>query len=317
MKLPDLNDVRVFAATAQGGTLSAAARDLGVPPSTVSRSLTRLEKHLGVLLVRRSPKGLVLTDSGREYLQTCRRALRTLKDGGELLEHQRSRPRGLIKIVCPVTMARDVLAPLQKEFLRRFPDLRVEIESYSSRWDQEPREDVDVFFKLRAPKDSLRRIRPYPATCRGLYASVEYLRQHGSPAGPEDLLNHTCIGSGVWKLTRGKRIATPNIPFRVVTSDPHINLTLAQQGVGICILPIWIAEWPEPRRSLAPVLPQWKLDPLMLCALFSGQSRLTPKVQALLDFLSEYIGTERDPRLRQKWTKAYFTDMPVERRVNS
>src|SRR5476651_2252600 len=111
MKDLDLNDVRTFVAVAQAGTLTAAAKELQLPTSTVSRSLTRLEQHLGVLLVQRSPRGLVLTDSGKEYLQSCRRALRALKDGSELLEGRRSSPSGLIKVVCPVTVARDVLAP--------------------------------------------------------------------------------------------------------------------------------------------------------------------------------------------------------------
>ena len=71
MHTPDLNDVRIFAVTADAGTFSAAARELRVPASTVSRSLSRLEKHLGVQLVQRSPKGFLLTDSGREYLNAC------------------------------------------------------------------------------------------------------------------------------------------------------------------------------------------------------------------------------------------------------
>jgi molybdenum-dependent DNA-binding transcriptional regulator ModE len=112
MKDLDLNDVRTFVAVTQAGTLTAAAKELQLPTSTVSRSLTRLEQHLGVLLVQRSPRGLVLTDSGKEYLQSCRRALRALKDGSELLERHRSSPSGLIKVACPITMARDVLAPL-------------------------------------------------------------------------------------------------------------------------------------------------------------------------------------------------------------
>ena len=311
MSLLDLNDIRMFAAAAQAGTLSAAAGELHVPASTVSRSLTRLEKHLGVLLVQRSSRGLALTDSGREYLQTCKRALRTLKDGSELIENQRSHPRGLIKIACPITMARDLLAPLLKEFLRRFPDLRVEIEPYASGWDQEPREDVDVFFKLRAPKDSLRRVRPYPGTARGLFAAPAYVQACGSPSTPEDLPAHSCIGSGMWKLSRGKRMVAPDIEFCVVTSDPHVHLTLALQGLGICILPLWMAKWPEVRNKLVPILPLWKPEPITLCALFSGQSRLTPKVQVLLDFLAEYIGTDRDPRLRQKWTREYFTALSI------
>jgi DNA-binding transcriptional LysR family regulator len=311
MGVPDLNNVRTFAAMADAGTLSAAAKELGVPASTVSRSLSRLEKHLGVSLVRRSSRGVALTDSGREYLQTCRRALRVLKDGAELLESQRTHPRGLLKIACPITMARDVLAPLMKEFLRRYPDLRVEIEPYASGWDQEPRDDVDVFFKLRAPRDSLRRVRPYPGTARGLFASGEYVAAYGSPASPEELTAHRCIGHGTWKLNRGRSVISLNPAFCVVTSDPHVHLTLTLQGLGISVLPLWMAEWPEVRKRLVPILPRWKPDPISVCALFSGQSRLTPKVQVLLDFLEEYFGTEKDPRLRQKWKKEYFTSLSI------
>ncbi len=308
MEIPDLNDVRTFVAIAQEGTLTAAARELRVPASTLSRSLTRLEKHLDVLLVQRSPRGLVMTDFGREYLQTCRRALRTLRDGSELLESHRQRPEGLIKIACPITMVRSIFAPLLKEFLKRYPDLRLDIEPYASGWDQEPREDVDVFFKVRAPRDSIRRIRPYPGTKRGLFASPDYIAARGAPATPDELVAHTCIGSGTWRLSRGSKTAAPNILFRVVAADPALHLELAVNGLGIAVLPLWMAKDADLRNRLTPVLPLWIPEPITLCALFSGPARLTPKVQVLLDFLAEYIGTDRDPRLHKMRAKGLFTD---------
>jgi LysR family transcriptional regulator, transcriptional activator for dmlA len=308
MNTLDLNDIRTFVAVAEAGTLTSAAKELRVPASTVSRSLTRLEKHLGLLLVRRSPRGLVITDFGREYLQFCRRALRTLNEGSDLLEGRRTNPGGLIKVACPIHMSREGLAPLMKEFLRRFPNLRLEIETYSSGWDQEPREDVDVFFKVRAPKDSLRRVRPYPGTVRGLFASHEYVKAAGTPASPDDLSAHACIGSGVWKLSRGEKVAAPNVIFRVASSDPTVNMKLALDGLGIVILPLYMAKRQEVRGSLVPILPDWSPDPITLCALFFDPSRLTPKVQVLLDFLTEYFGTDRDPRLPNLPAKGFFTD---------
>jgi len=307
----DFNDVRTFVIAAQSATLTAASKELHVPASTVSRSLTRLEKHLGVLLVQRSPRGLALTDSGKDYLQFCRRALRSLKDGGELLESRRSKPSGVIRVACPVTMARELLAPLLREFCERFPNLRVEMESYSSGYDQEPREDVDVFFKLRAPKDSLRRVRAFPGTARALFASPAYLEARGNPATPDDLAGHTCIGSGVWKLVRGRKIATPNVSFRVISSDPMVNVKAAVDGLGIVIVPRWVAFPHQARAALVPILRQWSADPITLCALFFGPSRLSPKVQTLLDFLAEYIGTDRDPRLQGQPAKGYFTDSSI------
>ena len=117
----DLNDARTFVATAQAGSLSGAARDLEVPTSTVSRSLTRLEGHVGLMLVRRSPHGLVLTDAGKDYLLSCKQALRLLREGDDLLEKHRAEPAGLLTVECPVTMEMilpggKVIAPTGKAF---------------------------------------------------------------------------------------------------------------------------------------------------------------------------------------------------------
>ena len=309
MELPDLNDVRIFVIIGREGTLTSAAKALRLPTSTVSRSLTRLERHLDVLLVQRSPRGLLLTDFGTEYLQLCRKALRTFRDGSELLDGRRERPMGLLKISCPITMARFIFAPLLKDFIDRYPELRVEIEPYVTGFEQEPREDVDVFFKVRAPKDSIRRVRLFPGTKRGLFASREYVQAFGSPTTPDDLLAHSCIGAGgSWKLNRNTKTAAPNIPFRLIVSDPGIHLDLALTGAGIVIIPLYLGRRPGICEKLIPILPHWSPEPISLCALFSGPARLTPKVQVLLDFLNEYVGTDRDPRLHGLRAQGLFTN---------
>jgi len=308
MDVPDLNDIRIFTVVGQQGTLTSAAGKLRLPTSTVSRALTRLEKSLDVLLIRRSSRGLILTDFGKEYLQVCRRALRTLHEGSQTLAVRRERPIGLIKVACPVTMAHLIFAPLLTELIERYPELRVEIESYIPGADQEPREDIDIFFKVKAPGDSMRRVRAYPAAKRGLFASKQYIKRFGLPSRPEELLAHTCIGSGAWRLSRGTTTAAPNIQFQVVTNDPTVLLKLVLRHSGIALLPLYMGKWPETGENLVQVLPHWSTQPLTLCALFSGQSRLTPKVQVLLDFLGEYIGTARDPRLHGANPKGLFTD---------
>jgi DNA-binding transcriptional LysR family regulator len=96
-----------------------------------------------------------------------------------------------------------------------------------------------------------------------------------------------------------------------VASDPSVHLRFALDGLGIAVLPLWMAKHPDNRNRLVPILPLWKPEPITLCALFSGSSRLTPKVEALLDFLAEYIGTDRDPRLKEDSAKGYFTDLKL------
>ncbi len=307
----DLNDIRTFVAVTQAGTLSEAARDLGLPTSTVSRAITRLESALGLLLVQRSPRGFLLTDAGTEYLFACKRALRALRDGGELMEKHRGNPGGLIRVSCPITMARDLLAPILKEFIDAYPHLRIEIEPYSSAWNQEPREEIDVFFKVRTPKDSSWRVRNYPGTRRGLFANRSYLARAGAPTEPSQLSAHRCIGAGVWRLIRGTRVVIPEVSFQVVGSDPGVHLELAVKGVGIAILPLWMARRPAMQQVLSPVLPSWHPDPITLCALYTGTARFTPKVKVFLDFIDDYIGTARDPRLSTNKPKDLFTDLHV------
>lgn len=293
----DLNDIRTFVAAAEAGTLSAAAEELHLPASTVSRSLTRLERDIGLLLVRRSQRGLTLTEAGSEYLVSCKSALNTLHEGGELLTKHRTHPAGTIRVACPITMARDLIAPVLGEFVSTFPDLRVTIEPYSSGWDQEPREEIDVFFKVRAPKDSSRRVRCYPETLRGLFASRNYIDVYGVPTGPADLSKHRCIGTGVWDLQRGKKAVALELAFQVNTSDPAVHRRLTSDGVGIAILPLWMARSPALKPALVPILPSWQPKPITLCALYRGHSRMIPKIKTFLDFLDQYIGTDRDPRL--------------------
>jgi len=238
---------------------------------------------------------------------SCKRALRLLREGRELLNKHRASPSGVLPIACPITMARDLMAPLLSKFMETFPELRVELETYSSAFDQEPKEDIDVFFKVRAPKDSSRRLRSYPGVARGLFASRGYVQTTGKPAEPADLTSHRCIGSGRWTLSKGGKTVTPDLAPRVVTDDPLVHRQLVLDGAGIAILPLYIALDPAIAKRLVPILPAWQPKPVVPCALYSDSSRLTPKVKVFLDFIQKYFGTDLDPRLRGAKARDCFT----------
>jgi DNA-binding transcriptional LysR family regulator len=296
----DLNDVRVFTVVARKGTFSAAGRELRLPTSTVARATTRLEEHLKVLLLRRSPRGVSLTEAGTEFLVSCDQALLTIRIATETLHERRTNPCGLIRVCCPVVLANNALVPMLPEFLQRYPDIRVVIETYTDDFDRGPREDVDVFFKIVPPRDSVRRMRKFPTTLRGLFASTEYVQRAGSPYVPEELLAHACIGAGTWRLANESAEVLDVTPaFRVTTCDPVVMCGLVLRGLGIAILPLYMARQPEMCPRLVPIMPQWHPRPAVVSALYFGPSALAPKIKVFLDFFGEVLGTERDPRVKQ------------------
>ncbi len=312
-KTTNLDDITIFVAVAEAGTFSAAAAHLQLPASTISRSLTRLEKNMDLSLVRRSQRGLALTDPGKEYLLSCKRALRVLREGRELLDRNRASPCGLLRVACPMTMARDAIAPLLSKFIEAFPDLRVQLETYSSAFDREPREDIDVFFKVRSPRDSSRRIRSYPGVVRGLFASSKYVENRGMPAEPTDLASHRCIGSGRWTLSKDRKVVTSDLTFHVLTDDPLVHRQLVLDDAGISILPLYMTLEPVVAKRLVPIFTGWQPKPVVPCALYAVSSHLTPKVKVFLEFIDTYLGTDLDPRLRGAKARDCFTDPERDR----
>jgi LysR family transcriptional regulator, transcriptional activator for dmlA len=293
----DANDVVMFVAAAEAGTLSGAAKELGVPTSTVSRSLTRLEQDLQMLLINRSSKGFVLTDAGMEYLESCRHALRALSDGKEQLDRHRINPAGMIRIAGPGTMIRHLLTPIMGKLVDAFPGLKIDLQEYVPTQVPLPRVDVDIIFCVSPPNDSSRMIRTYPLAKRGLFAREEYLRKCGLPKSPLELVNHRCIGINKWELTNDATTVIPPVDFHVTTGDPVVCRQLVMDGVGITVLPLWMAKAPASRDRLVRVLPDWAPPPIPHIALYCSPNALTPKIKKMLEFLSEYIGTDKDPRL--------------------
>jgi LysR family transcriptional regulator, transcriptional activator for dmlA len=309
------NDVVMFVAAAEAGTLSGAAKELGVPTSTVSRSLTRLEQSLQMLLVNRGSKGFVLTDAGIEYLESCRRALRALSEGNEQLDRHRLNPTGVIRIACPGTMIRHLLTPILGKLVNAFPNLRIDLQDYTPTHVPLPRLDVDIIFMVSPPNDSSRMIRSYPCTKRGLFASEEYLRECGNPKSPLELVNHRCIGINRWELTNDQTTMIPPVVFHVTTGDPVVSRQLAIDGVGIVVLPLWMAKATTLCDVLVHVLPGWAPSPIPLVALYCSPNALTPKVKKVLDFLSEYIGTDKDPRLEHTMASECFISSRSQARI--
>jgi LysR family transcriptional regulator, transcriptional activator for dmlA len=308
----DLNDVRIFVAAVDAGSMSGAAKILRLPTSTVSRSIARFQKNLGLLLVRRGKSGIVLTDAGQEYLPSCRHALRLLQDGQEALSRQAEQPVGVIRVACPATMAREVMAPLIPALLKRYPTLGVDMIPYTPGRDQPPNVDIDVLFHIW-PEDKKGNItRTFPSTRRGIYTSKRYAGVAGIPRMPEDLALFDCLGSrGVpafskWHLRSEKQEVQLELSYQFMAADPATLRNLLLEGLGITILPVWMALEENVEAQLLRILPDWEPTPVPLLATYSRSRLSLPKVKFFLDFMGEHLGTALDPRAVRKRAEECF-----------
>lgn len=300
----NLNDIQIFIYAAQTGTLNAAARTLGVPPSTVSRAITRLEKEVDLQLLRRTSRGINLTEVGRGYLEKCEAALNQLNAAHELLGINRIKPRGTIRLAVTTAFARDVLSPILKHFVERYPEIRLQIIFHGGKFSTSLDDHLDFYFQIGKPKDSSLRVKMFQPILQCIYASPAYVERHGLPSGPADLREHYCIGytpkdSATWRLTSKTEKQSVKLALRVSVADPVIHKQLALDGLGIAQLPVWAALPEVEAGRLVAVLPEWQSEPLHFHALYAERSSMAPKIKVFLEFVEEFISTEFDPRREQ------------------
>ena len=300
----NLNDIQIFVSAVRRGTINGAAKSLGLPPSTVSRAISRLEKEINLLLLRRTTRGITLTDVGRDYYEQCDAALARLTAAHETLPVHRAKPRGTIRLAVPPVFAREFLSPVLKHFVEQYPEISLQITLHAGKFSTSLSDDLDFYFQVGKPGDSSLRVKTFPPILQNIYASPHYLKTHGQPRKPVDLRGHFCIGyavknSAVWVLQSKTGKQSVKLSLRVSVSDPVIHKNLALDGLGIAQLPEWAALPEVAAGKLIEVLPGWQSEPLYFHALYAERSSMAPKIKVFLEFVEEFVSTEIDPRREQ------------------
>src|SRR5215468_8796544 len=190
---PDLNAMVVFAAVADTGSFTAAARYLAMPKSTVSRKVGELEKRLGARLIQRTTRRLSLTDIGRVYSEHCARIGREADEADLAIQQMQATPRGLLRITAPPSF--QTLGQIAAEFLKRYPDVRIEVVCTERHVDLVA-EGFDVAVRVGPLTDSNLIARKLAEVKQVLVAAPGYLRRRRRPRGPMDLREHETIGLG-------------------------------------------------------------------------------------------------------------------------
>jgi DNA-binding transcriptional LysR family regulator len=286
---PSLNDIELFVEVARSHSFTRAGEALDMPPSTVSRRLSQLEKSIGVRLLNRSTRKVALTRAGATYLERCQPIVERARVAHEMLLEDTQRPQGRLKVSLPSSLALAFLQSALREFSRRYPDIECEYDLSVRRIDLQS-DDFDVVIRASQLADSGVVSHRLGVLVLGLYASPEYLREHGVPASPEALAEHECLRSGTgreasnWHLySAGGEERRIRVRGRMAMNHVLMLRHMAEMGAGI--VPLSIRDSRVSSR-LVRILPEWTFEPIPLMALFP--SRLMPtRARVFIDFLAE------------------------------
>jgi DNA-binding transcriptional LysR family regulator len=279
------------------GSLSAAARELGLTTPAVSRRLALLEARLGVQLLNRTTRRIGLTPEGEEYLTQARRILADIEDVEHELSRSMAEPRGLLRVNATLGFGRSHVAPVISKFCKAYPDVQVQF--HLSVTPPPLSEDAfDVCVRFGEPPDARVIARKVASNRRLLCASPAYLERHGTPRTPAELARHNCISIhhgadayGLWRLTSGRRTESVKVSGSLSTNDGDIAVAWALDGHGILMR----AEWDMVKylRSgrLRQVLENYATPPADIYAVYPQRHQKSRRVTAFVDVLCAALGS--------------------------
>jgi DNA-binding transcriptional LysR family regulator len=300
-------DLGFFSAVASAGSLSAAARELGITTPAVSRHLALMESRVGLSLVNRTTRRMSLTPEGELYLEHARRILGEIDDMEQLLGVSKATPKGLLRVNATLGFGRSQVGPLISRFVRKHPQVEVQLQ-LSVNPPPLTDDSFDVCIRFGAPPDARVIARHIASNRRLLCAAPAYLAKHGIPKVPNDLTRHNCIGIrqgeeayGVWRLSSGraKNAKTEAIKTRgnLTTNDGEIAVNWALDGHGILMRAEWDIERYLKNGRLVQVLSQYYTPDADIHAVYPQRHQLAARVRAFVDFaalsLSQHAGTSK------------------------
>jgi LysR family transcriptional regulator, regulator for bpeEF and oprC len=278
-----------FAQTARRGSFAAAARDLGGSPSTVAKSVARLETALGVKLFHRTTRQVSLTADGERLFHRCERVLAEIDDLQADAAGTRTAPTGTLRVDLPMYYGRRFVLPLLAALQREHPALTLEVRM-QDRFGDLVRDGIDLAVRMGELNDSTLVARRIDAQRLLLVASPDYLRQHGTPKRLEDLAGHQAVAfrlpsngrSRPWQLRQGRRPIELFPVHTIQLSDTEALGTAAKLGMGLCQLPDYIVQDDVASGELVELLPGFEPPPMPISAVVPSGRLVPPRVRVAL-----------------------------------
>lgn len=292
----EIRDLLAFSRIVEMESLTRAGRALGVPKSTISRRMTRLEEHLGAQLVRRTTHKVALTEQGALFYEYCQRCLGLIRDGERAIQNQKRNPHGLLRIVVPHELDRAVLGPLMTDYLDLYPDVRL-VSVVSNDQIALLKDGFDVAIVVGAlplAESSFAATKLGDAEY-GLYAAPAYAERKGLPQGHVDLTRFDLLAWGeddiraVWHLSRAADEIAVEFKPRLVCNDLMLLRQAVLSGLGIAALPAFVCKHDLASGAMVEVLPEWRAPATRFSAVFPKHRTIAPHVRALIDFLVERL----------------------------
>ena len=292
-----LYEMSVFAKVVAAGSLSAAARDLGVSTAVVSRRLAALEARLGVRLVNRTTRRLALTDEGASYHEACARILGEIEDADAAAAAKRVEPQGLLKVALPASFGHKHIAPLIPPFAARYPKVQLAF-SLSDRTVNVIEEGYDLAIRIGELEDSSLAARKLAPNRRVVCASPEYLKRHPAPNTPSDLQRHNCLTTNdlqmnwEYKSPDGRR-GVVRVAGLYACDNWEVLREWAMAGLGVALKSTWDVRRQLEEGSLVPLLPGYDFGTdVAIYAVYPHRRYLPAKTRVFIDYLAESFGPE-------------------------
>ena len=290
-----LEAMNLLVEVVDGGSFSAAGRELGLAPSSVARGIAGLEEDLGIRLLNRTTRKLSLTEAGSLYLERARRILAEVEEARLSVTQLEADPRGTLRLNVATAFGRHHVVPMLPHFLAKYPDLTIDL-TLTDAFVDLVEEGIDLAVRVGELKDSSLVARKLAPNDRVLCASPVYFDRSGRPETPDDLRRHNCL---IYKRGNDRPIwhfRHPDGQIQDVNAsgDFHTNNTEAlhattRDGLGISILPTWLVGKDLADGSLEVVMKDYTVSPTALdtsiYAVFPYNRHLSPKVRAFVDAL--------------------------------